>query len=318
MLAKLENLLVSYKQLFDYYMSELDKLPQIRLHYKNKNGRWKPYINTVSDGKQKQVALSKHNDPNHLLEEQLKYRHALIIAIRILSNNCAAIEAFLHGKTKRKGQGFVPFSYETVDAALPPGFLENGWTFAKYCSIPLSKETFVSDFLRKYDVNTVNEWKNCSLYPEYKAAVLRNDTQKLKYDTGMGFRVRSKSEVLISTALTSSLPFKYEEPLALIVYPETKQIYEKYCRGALAGDSIMMLPDFTILCPDGSTVIWEHQGLMDNDAYLKKFYFRQDIYTRNGFLPGRDIVFSYESEEAPLDMEQINSIVRYIIATKSK
>lgn len=65
--------------------------------------------------------------------------------------------------------------------------------------------------------------------------------ENLKYATGSGIAVRSKSERTIADKLTEfGVPFRYEARL------ET-------------GNSAMY-PDFTILLSDGSKVIWEHFG----------------------------------------------------------
>jgi hypothetical protein len=44
-------------------------------------------------------------------------------------------------------------------------------------------------------------------------------------------------------------------------------------------------PDFTIHRPDGSVVLWEHFGLMDDIEYARKWSLKLAWYTANGFPP---------------------------------
>ena len=75
-----------------------------------------------------------------------------------------------------------------------------------------------------------------------------------------------------------------------------------------------MLPDFTILAPDGKLWLWEHQGMMDDPQYREKYFFRHDIYVRNGFVVGKNLIFTFESEDEPISVEQIERVIKYILA----
>ena len=301
-----EKLLEEYSSLLDFYNSELAKLPDMNLHYKKIKGKYFPYISRMIDGSQKQEALGRKNVKQIDLEEKLKYRRALVLATNILEDNLSCVESVLHGDAKQSGIKWSPFAYEIIDKMLPVGFCADGWSFAKYM-----RSVEMGSF-GKYDAE---EWFRKSKFPEYKQAVLMRDADKLRFDTSQGFRVRSKSEVLISTLVgQASLLFKYEEPIELIVHSETKRLYEKFCRNVEVGGRKIMLPDFTILAPDGKLWLWEHQGMMDDPQYREKYFFRHDIYVRNGFVVGKNLIFTFESEDEPISVEQIERVIKYILA----
>lgn len=86
--------------------------------------------------------------------------------------------------------------------------------------------------------------------------------------TASGVVVKSKNEVIVATVLDEVAPgrWAYETPL----------------KGA---DGRTLHPDFTIQRPDGSLVLWEHLGLMDDLDYARKWFLKKDWYKANGFLP---------------------------------
>jgi hypothetical protein len=83
-----------------------------------------------------------------------------------------------------------------------------------------------------------------------------------------GVVVKSKNEVIVAGILDEVAPgrWAYETPL----------------KGT---DGRTVHPDFTIHRPDGSVVLWEHLGLMDDIDYARKWNLKLDWYATNGFLP---------------------------------
>lgn len=308
MITNMEKLLHEYEELCAFYKSELERIPPLPIHYKYKNNRYKPYISEQRNGKQKQTALGKKNDPDHALENQLCYRRGLITAIKILNNNINCLKASL-------ASGYIDFNYTEVDKRMPRSFTEKGWTFTKHmANTSLGTSIGQLSSTKKYDPHYALSWlANCA-YPEYKKAVLANDWDKLIYDSGLGFNTRSKSEVLIASCVSQcKLYQKYENPIGLIVHKETKLAFPEFCQKTEIGDKKILLPDFTILLPDGREVIWEHEGMMDIEEYRKKHLFRQDLYARNGYFVGQNLFFTYETKEHPLDIRQINKVLRFIL-----
>ena len=125
-------------------------------------------------------------------------------------------------------------------------------------------------------------------------------SENLRYETEQGELVRSKSEVIMSNLLyryRGDILYKYEQPLSVVVAGVSKTIY----------------PDFTILnLHTGKITYWEHAGLMDDADYANDFVRKVNTYTSNNLLPGRDVVFSYETQEMPLEISVIRKMVEEI------
>ena len=65
-------------------------------------------------------------------------------------------------------------------------------------------------------------------------------------------------------------------------------------------------PDFTILnIHTGKITYWEHAGRMDDPNYANDFVRKVNVYIYNNLLPGRDVVFTYESSAYPLEIRVI-------------
>ncbi len=119
-------------------------------------------------------------------------------------------------------------------------------------------------------------------YPEQK-----------KFSTGTGFYVRSKSEVMIAIALTTAqIPFRYECALSI-------------------GYSTIY-PDFTILHPrTGEIFYWEHFGKMDDTGYQQKTSRKLALYISNQIIPTHQLITTYETQNHPLTMSEIDSVISY-------
>ena len=100
---------------------------------------------------------------------------------------------------------------------------------------------------------------------------IRNRTvfldSNLIYRTDRGELVRSKSEWIIADKLyAAGIDYQYEQPLVL--------------------GGIERLPDFTIIDDDsGLTWYWEHNGLLDNIEYRKRWERKLAAYREEGILP---------------------------------
>jgi hypothetical protein len=86
--------------------------------------------------------------------------------------------------------------------------------------------------------------------------------------TASGVVVKSKNEVIVAGVLDEVAPgrWAYETPL----------------KGT---DGRTVRPDFTVQRVDGSVVLWEHLGLMDDIDYARKWGLKLEWYAANGFLP---------------------------------
>lgn len=91
--------------------------------------------------------------------------------------------------------------------------------------------------------------------------------EKLIYLTENGDLVRSKSEWIIADKLKAAgIKYQYEQPLVL--------------------DGVERLPDFTIRDEDAGTVwYWEHNGMLSDGEYKKRWERKEAAYRRAKILP---------------------------------
>jgi hypothetical protein len=90
----------------------------------------------------------------------------------------------------------------------------------------------------------------------------------LIHTTRKGIAVRSKSEVIIADLLhAKGIEFQYEQPLR-------------------AADGSWRSPDFTIEDDTtGTTIYWEHLGMLQRPSYRRKWEAKLAWYRENGVLP---------------------------------
>lgn len=115
--------------------------------------------------------------------------------------------------------------------------------------------------------------------------------EHLTHQTISGYKVRSKSEVIIANTLfTNHIPFRYE------------------C--ILAFQDIHFYPDFTIRHPKtGEITYWEHFGMMDKPAYCENTFNKLKIYATHQIIPSINLITTYETQNTPLNSEKIQQIV---------
>jgi hypothetical protein len=106
-----------------------------------------------------------------------------------------------------------------------------------------------------------------SIDPPGGGALQRVDG-RIMHVTAGGIAVKSKNEVIVASILDELAPSRwaYETPLK-------------------GNDGRTLSPDFTIQRADGSRLLWEHLGLMDDLDYARKWALKQKWYIDNGFLP---------------------------------
>ena len=132
----------------------------------------------------------------------------------------------------------------------------------------------------------LEEWGNadyerCQNYPE-----------KLLIKGTQGKMLRSKSEAMIDRVLfAEGIPFRYEEKIVL-------------------GGTILY-PDFIIRHPKtGDFFYWEHFGMMDNAEYINHACKKIKIYCENGIIPSVNLILSYETQEHPFSINEVERIVK--------
>ena len=123
--------------------------------------------------------------------------------------------------------------------------------------------------------------------------------ENLVYDTKRGEKVRSKSEAIIADVLYDlGIPYVYEKKLVL-------------------KDGASRRPDFTLLDMKQRREIYlEHFGLLDDPEYLAKTLQKLDEYRTNGIYPGKNLIFTYETEALPLDIKGIRKMLDDLLISK--
>ena len=129
------------------------------------------------------------------------------------------------------------------------------------------------------------EWFN-EAYPKNE-----EHPETLIHETADGNVVRSKSESMIEMLLLQhNLQFKYEKPLLL--------------------GNIVYHPDFQISHPrESKIVIWENIGKIDDPKYVRRFILKFQDYIANGYIPGVNLIFTFETSDHPLTAESIEKII---------
>ena len=159
-----------------------------------------------------------------------------------------------------------------------------------YDQMPVEKKELIQP-LRMTAGEVLRKWEN----ERYEAN--QNYPENLIYKTDQGEMVRSKSELILANMLNQNrkyLLYKYERPLEL-----------------MQGDKIQVIyPDFTILnIQTGKITYWEHAGRMDDPKYANQFVYKVNSYMSNGIMPGRDLIFTYETMSNPLNMQNALKLI---------
>ena len=121
-----------------------------------------------------------------------------------------------------------------------------------------------------------------------------NTKSEPTYRTMSGLLVRSKSEEFIVNALfIHKIYALYEKPLYL------------------EGYAYPIFPDLTILHPrTHKEVLWDHYGMMDDPLYADKACRKTSLYLRNGYIPGKNLILTYESSGVPFSSADAERIIR--------
>lgn len=151
-------------------------------------------------------------------------------------------------------------------------------------------------FLFIYDEkeNLLVKSKNISALLTRQSSIFEKpEDKRLKYFPRKGEKpVRSKGEYIIHMALQrSGLAFEYEQELQL------------------ENLSFSIHPDFVVKLEDGTTIYWEHLGMLDTRKYYNDWIKRKNDYTNHGLF---DFVVTTDDMEGIKDeyVDQLISDIR--------
>lgn len=124
-------------------------------------------------------------------------------------------------------------------------------------------------------------------------------TEKHRFETMGKDLVRSKSEVLIADRLyQAGIPYRYEQRLSF----GDDFIKQRY------------YPDFTILNKRTREIFyWEHLGLLGDKGYCLDNLNKLDDYMRNGIIPGRNLILTFECEGKPLSTARVTQLIEVFL-----
>ena len=155
----------------------------------------------------------------------------------------------------------------------------------------------IQNIIKKYEKQEIVQVEElCSVYERMSPSRKKMVDSRIMSDKKE--RVRSKSEKIIADMLYhKNIPYKYECPVNL------KGLGTIY-------------PDFTCLrLTDRKTILWEHLGMMTDPIYCQKAMKKIDIYSKNGFIQGRDIIYTFESEKYSLNTMSVENLINQIFIT---
>ena len=160
---------------------------------------------------------------------------------------------------------------------------------AAYNKIGISRKKFIKPWIMS-DEDYIRNWMNV----QYAGKDFT--TGQVEIYTEKGEKVRSKSEKIIADMLYhKGIPYRYEFPIAL---KEVGNIY----------------PDFTCLrMSDRKEIIWEHFGMMGDSEYSKNALKKITTYTKNGYIQGENIIYTFESAEYGLNTINVEQTIKKIL-----
>jgi hypothetical protein len=130
---------------------------------------------------------------------------------------------------------------------------------------------------------------------EWQSKTFKQSTYKPEnkiFSTRRGEKVRSKSEAIIADTLYEfGIPYRYESSVIMI-------------------DGSVRYPDFTLFNVKKRDVIYfEHFGRMHEEGYRKDAMEKMDLYRASGIYPGKNLIFTYETKEKPLDINGMRKML---------
>ena len=123
--------------------------------------------------------------------------------------------------------------------------------------------------------------------------------EKPKYPTMRGEMVRSRIEGLIADMLfKNGWAYRYEYPVELTVRGYKRQYH----------------PDFMILdLENRKEYLLEHFGMLHQPDYRKQMIEKMETYQDNGYMEGVNIIYTFESEDKPLDLVRLEKRLKHLL-----
>ncbi len=76
----------------------------------------------------------------------------------------------------------------------------------------------------------------------------------------------------------------------------------------------LVYADFKVLNPrTRKEYIWEHLGMLDKTNYRQRNLPKLNAYIINGYIPGKNLILTWESEECKFDLRVVNRLIRDLL-----
>lgn len=127
-----------------------------------------------------------------------------------------------------------------------------------------------------------------------------NSEEKTR-QTNRGEWVRSKTEESLANMYYDlGIPYRYEAPLIL-------------------NNGKTKYPDFTLLkLPERKLIYHEHMGMMEDEFYRQTNIQKIQDYAHNGIFCGKNLILTFDTDYAALNMKDIRSMAKEIFSTNRK
>ena len=164
---------------------------------------------------------------------------------------------------------------------------------------PKTREQVWEEFPQQFkEYLKVDESINAGYIEKWKSEwPLTKKDEEHKFLTSKGDYVRSKSEYIIAERLfRAGIPYHYETNLT-------------FCHGFYR-----YWPDFKVLNPKTLKVYyWEHFGMMDDKTYFSETQEKLEVYCEFGYLPGKNLILSFETATRPLNVEYVDRLIAFYL-----
>ena len=267
---RIEEVLEKYEHDYKSVIRELNSAPkgtliQCKIHGKT------TYMKTETvDGKQIKTSINKNTD-----EIKAYARKAYVSkASGVIESNITVLEKAINKIADYSPEALInqmPRAYQK----LPIEYFYADSSFGEEWG-----DWRRSDALMRHAEWARDKYDKSDLYPE-----------NLIHRTSLGFKVRSKSELLIVEKLAEfDIIPRYEQVLYL--------------------GSFTFVPDFTFLDYEGEEFYWEHAGLMDDPRYQASHKKKMELYERAGIVPWKNLIVTYDMD-GQLNLPMIKSIIEH-------
>lgn len=176
---------------------------------------------------------------------------------------------------------------------------------------PYDDDSVIQDLPKAYQVTEDEQRESIRRVQLDNLAVYH--AEGLAHRTASGELRRSKSEIIISMLLDAyGVNYTYEERL----YWPFGMSWEAEQFKAAVGLKDSVLPDFTIILPDGERMYWEHLGLLNKPEYAEDWMRKMLFYHWLGIDHGRNLIVTADDCKGHIDQLVISEIIKTQILKK--